>query len=231
MTRKMKNGENIPVSFDHKIYIDTLCVRCRLRIPIVASYNNDFYIDTDHECIPRLRFEGFSGLSFLNESIQEAYDLVIRTNGSDDKGKDIYVENEAGRIARQREEYNGEWCREYVVYGFHTWKCNSVNKCKKYFSEFEKGERYAEWVERVETQRMKTYVVTLKKYQKGHDPKNKITSKCFLAETCTDSTGHHHSLVIYAMNISDVEQVIIDNFGEGMHITRIEEMYQTIKNS
>ena len=53
---------------------------------------------------------------------------------------------------------------------------------------------------------------------KNHDPHNKITAECPVSTDCTDSTGEHHTVIVY----SDAEvEGLRATFG---HITRIEEV-------
>ena len=53
---------------------------------------------------------------------------------------------------------------------------------------------------------------------KNHNPHNKITAECPVSTDCTDSTGEHHTVIVY----SDAEvEGLRATFG---HITRIEEV-------
>lgn len=69
---------------------------------------------------------------------------------------------------------------------------------------------------------LRNYIVTLKKYQKEHDPKNKRVGECITSLTCTDNTGHHHSTLIQASDIQEVKRIVKSLYD--LHITRIEEV-------
>jgi hypothetical protein len=73
---------------------------------------------------------------------------------------------------------------------------------------------------------MKQYIVTIKKYQKGHNPHKKQTKKCLVSSYCTDSTGHHHSVLVEALTEEKVRQIIAQKYG--YHITRIEVVDQKL---
>jgi hypothetical protein len=49
-----------------------------------------------------------------------------------------------------------------------------------------------------------------------HDPHNKVVGPCMFSENCTDSTGEHHTTVVWEQE--EVDE-IRDTYG---HITRIE---------
>ena len=71
------------------------------------------------------------------------------------------------------------------------------------------------------------YIVTIKEYQKGHNPRDKKSGKCITSEYCTDNTGHHHSIVVEVPEIhsSGLIQDLVNEFYEKeIYITRIEEM-------
>lgn len=69
------------------------------------------------------------------------------------------------------------------------------------------------------------YIVTIKlRKNKEHDPRNKKTNHCVSNPVCTDSTGEHHSFLVNASSIPQIE-----NYYEGVHITRIELASPVIK--
>lgn len=70
---------------------------------------------------------------------------------------------------------------------------------------------------------IRKYIVTVKVYNKTHDPKNKRIGACITSIVCTDFTGHHHSLLVKAQNIVKAQNYIIEVYGD-IHITRIEEV-------
>ncbi len=65
---------------------------------------------------------------------------------------------------------------------------------------------------------MITAIVTVKfRPVKNHDPKKKVVGKCAWSNTCTDSTGGHHSVLVEAESIAKIEEDFMS-----YHITRIE---------
>jgi hypothetical protein len=62
------------------------------------------------------------------------------------------------------------------------------------------------------------FIVTVKfGFNIKHDPKNKVVGSCSWSETCTDSTGSHHSVLVDAPNIDAVKLMF-----QSYHVTRIE---------
>jgi hypothetical protein len=67
---------------------------------------------------------------------------------------------------------------------------------------------------------MSEFVVTIRLPKNpSHDPQNKVTGECLSSQYCTDVTGEHHSFVIEAATLAEVEERL-----SSYHITRIEEM-------
>lgn len=61
-------------------------------------------------------------------------------------------------------------------------------------------------------------IVTIKlPKNSNHDPHNKVVGSCPFTETCTDSTGEHHSGLRTEEEIEGLRQ-------SGYHITRIEDI-------
>lgn len=71
--------------------------------------------------------------------------------------------------------------------------------------------------------RVTLWIVTVKlEKNPKHDPQNKKTGTCpFSHETCTDSTGEHHSF-IYNAGIRETAHEIIGKFSGSYHVTRVE---------
>jgi len=67
------------------------------------------------------------------------------------------------------------------------------------------------------------YIVTIKKYNKSHNPRDKKTGPCITSGICTDKTGHHHSVMVRASSIQEVQDKINNTDMYNYHITRIEE--------
>ncbi len=70
---------------------------------------------------------------------------------------------------------------------------------------------------------MATYIVTVKKHNRKHDPTNKQVGECFLHVVCTDSTGHHHSFVVYSTDNLPLIEVAKHFERLGFTISRIEQ--------
>jgi stalled ribosome rescue protein Dom34 len=51
----------------------------------------------------------------------------------------------------------------------------------------------------------------------NHDPHNKVVGSCPTSESCTDSTGEHHTMLVFT-------QEAIDIIKAEYHVTRIEEV-------
>ena len=68
-----------------------------------------------------------------------------------------------------------------------------------------------------------SYIVTVKRRNPNHDPRNKQTGICLVSDICTDKTGHHHSLLVEANSIKRAEEIIKEKYNN-IHITRIEEV-------
>jgi hypothetical protein len=70
---------------------------------------------------------------------------------------------------------------------------------------------------------MTQYIVTTKlpkNKNKNHDPRNKVVGECdTTCLMCTDSTGEHHSVLVYAPNLD-----VIREFFSHDHVTRIEQV-------
>jgi hypothetical protein len=64
---------------------------------------------------------------------------------------------------------------------------------------------------------MRQFIVTMKKYQEGHNPRDKKTGVCQTSTMCTDSTGHHHSFLCEACCMECIKLEYPE-----IHITRIE---------
>lgn len=65
------------------------------------------------------------------------------------------------------------------------------------------------------------FIVTVKHDPiKGHDPQNKHTGHCPVAEVCTDVTGAHHSVLVQADDTTDA-RVVARRHGHS-HVTRVE---------
>lgn len=50
-----------------------------------------------------------------------------------------------------------------------------------------------------------------------HDPHNKVTGPCRVSETCTDSTGEHHTVLIHT-------DEGLEELKANFHITRVEDV-------
>ena len=70
----------------------------------------------------------------------------------------------------------------------------------------------------------KKFIVTLKFRQEGHNAREKKEGICLASRHCTDSTGHHHSILIEGSTRDVVIEKIKRNFD--LHITRIEEVHE-----
>lgn len=65
---------------------------------------------------------------------------------------------------------------------------------------------------------MTTTLVTIKLPRNpNHDPHNKVVGPCPFSDSCTDSTGEHHTGI--AKNPQELEALVTQ-----YHITRIEEV-------
>lgn len=71
---------------------------------------------------------------------------------------------------------------------------------------------------------IKQYIVTIKIYQAGHNPRDKKVGMCFTSKFCTDKTGHHHSFLLRAVNPIHAKDETNKLFETPPHITRIEEV-------
>ena len=68
------------------------------------------------------------------------------------------------------------------------------------------------------------YIVTIKEYQDGHNPRDKKIGNCPTSHYCTDKTGHHHSIVVDVYEISLIQDLLDEYYQIDVHITRIELM-------
>ncbi len=70
---------------------------------------------------------------------------------------------------------------------------------------------------------MTLWIVTVRMDKNpDHNPHNKLTSKCpFSKETCTDSTGEHHSFIYNAGNEETAHEVQ-GKWSNSYHVTRVE---------
>jgi len=55
-----------------------------------------------------------------------------------------------------------------------------------------------------------------------HSPDDKKAGACAFSPTCTDRAGAHHSIVMDALNYENIREWATH---EGMHVTRIEEIF------
>ena len=82
---------------------------------------------------------------------------------------------------------------------------------------------------RKETIDLTSYILTIgkplstleEKIKRKHAPKNKILGKCSVSDTCTDTTGKHHCLLVHSTSLEGVYEIMNKRFN-GVHITRIE---------
>ncbi len=71
------------------------------------------------------------------------------------------------------------------------------------------------------------FIVTVKKHNRSHDPKNKQKNKCIVSNDCTDSTGHHHSVLVEASDIWSAELKVYEKYV--LHITKVERVMDVIE--
>lgn len=71
---------------------------------------------------------------------------------------------------------------------------------------------------------MDQFLVTVKiPRNPAHDPFNKIAGTCPVSGAhCTDITGQHHTLLVSAQNIDQLQRTIV--FPDGASLTRIEKV-------
>lgn len=63
------------------------------------------------------------------------------------------------------------------------------------------------------------FLVTIKlRKNPNHDPHNKVTAPCAVSESCTDTTGEHHTLIAWSQ---DEVEAIRQKYG---HVTRVESV-------
>lgn len=58
-----------------------------------------------------------------------------------------------------------------------------------------------------------------------HDPANKITGPCPMAPdmTCTDTTGQHHTILVFARDEAHAGALAVQRTGV-QHVTRVEQV-------
>ena len=74
---------------------------------------------------------------------------------------------------------------------------------------------------------MSFFVVTIKLAKtNSHDPRNKVTAGCPTSAQCTDSTGEHHSFVMVANSVVEINEYMKTR---QVHVTRIELVKNTLE--